>query len=197
MLNKSGIIEEKQRYNAPFLRAFDLLAAQIAGGKQKNLAEMMGTYSSHISDYRNGKKRVSPEMMDSLIRVSEQIPGGTINRYYLTGSSQYMLLRNVPDAEIIAQQGREFDPDYDIINSDTPSTSVSQQEKNIISLATDLIVELEQLRRQTQNELALLVQARQSFDSATSELQKLIQSTQTKHPIDYFPGLAAENTENK
>lgn len=119
------------------------------------------------------------------------------NESYLTDS----LFRNICDAfpntfnlQYLLRGEGEL-----LIHHDTipPTNQKEQSEKDIISLATDLIVELEALRRQTQNELALLVQARQSFDSATQELQKLIQSTHTKHPIDYFPGLAAENTENK
>lgn len=195
MVDKNGIIDEKQRYNAPFLRAFDMLAIRIAGGKQKNLAEMLGTYSSHISDYRKGKKRVSPEMMDALIRQSAKLPEGQFNRYYLTGHSQYMMLNNVPDKEFIEQQERENDPDYDVKQQQTTSgrSTETDAEKNIIDTATHLIVELEQLRRQTKNELALLAQARQSFENATAELRNLIQSQRG----DYFPGLAAEDTENK
>ena len=72
----------------------------------------------------------------------------------------------------------------------TSSTSITKSDKDIIALATDLIVELEAMRRQTKDELMLLAQARQSFESATSELQKLIDS----HRHDYFPNLAAEDT---
>lgn len=73
-----------------------------------------------------------------------------------------------------------------------PTTNQKEQsEKDIISLATDLIVELEQLRRQTQNELMQLAQARQSLESATAQLQKLLTS---HHPTDYFPQIAAEST---
>lgn len=81
-----------------------------------------------------------------------------------------------------------------LIHHDTipPTTNQKEQsEKDIISLATDLIVELEQLRRQTQNELMQLAQARQSLESATAQLQKLLTS---HHPTDYFPQIAAEST---
>jgi hypothetical protein len=209
-MDKSGVIEEKQRYNAPFLRAFDMLAAQIAGGKQKNLAEMMGTYSSHISDYRNGKKRVSPEMMDSLIRVSEQIPDGAINRYYLTGDSQYMLFRNVPDAEFLALQSRETDPDYDLIQQNkmevdlgSSSTLASvpdvQKQKEQVDITTDLltqsaklIAQNEAIRRQLIEELTLLQQLRQDY---TDAIQHLNQAT-AKLTSNYFPSLAAEPKNN-
>lgn len=81
-----------------------------------------------------------------------------------------------------------------LIHHDTipPTTNQKEQsEKDIISLATDLIVELEQLRRQTQNELMQLAQARQSLESATAQLQKLLTS---HRPTDYFPQIAAEST---
>lgn len=80
-----------------------------------------------------------------------------------------------------------------LIHHDTipPTNQKEQSEKDIISLATDLIVELEQLRRQTQNELMQLAQARQSLESATAQLQKLLTS---HHPTDYFPQIAAEST---
>jgi hypothetical protein len=76
------------------------------------------------------------------------------------------------------------------------STSIAQRqdEKNLIDLASHLIVELEALRRQTTDELALLEQARQSFESATTELRKIL-ATFSRQTRDYFPTIAAEDNE--
>ena len=68
-MEKDGKIEEKQRYNAPFIAACKSLMAQKRISQQK-MAEMLGTTSGHISDWKAGRKRVSRDMMDSLIRVS-------------------------------------------------------------------------------------------------------------------------------
>ena len=104
-------IEEKKKYNKPFLAAFDYLAKIKTNGNQGEMAKLIGTSSPHVSDWRAGKKRVSEDMMMSLARVS----GGKINMHYMMGESQYMLLENVPDEEIIDYEMRRDNPDYDII----------------------------------------------------------------------------------
>ena len=109
-------MEEKEKFeankksNAPFLRALSVLM------KEKNLnqaqvAEYLNTKSGTFSDYKNGKKRASQDMYERLARAFE----GRLNIHYLTGESEYMMLANVPDEEIVEYSLREGNPDYDIL----------------------------------------------------------------------------------
>ena len=109
-------MEEKEKFeankksNAPFLRALSVLM------KEKNLnqaqvAELLNTKSGTFSDYKNGKKRASQDMYERLARAFE----GRLNIHYLTGESEYMMLANVPDEEIVEYSLREGNPDYDIL----------------------------------------------------------------------------------
>ena len=98
-------IEERKRWNAPFLRAFNYLLEEgyLEFGISKSrltkgeLCSMMGIQPGLISNYTNGTKKVSVDTMSALARVS----GGKLNVNYMLGKSEYMLLENVPDDEIL------------------------------------------------------------------------------------------------
>lgn len=109
-MGEDSKMEERKRYNAPFLAACKYLM-QIMRINQGQLSEMLGTNSSHFSDWKNGKKRVSQEKMQSLLTISK----GKINRFYLSGQSPYMLLENLPDEDLSELQGKEVDPDYELL----------------------------------------------------------------------------------
>lgn len=169
--------------NEIFLHVLDWLHHNKGVRDQAHLASIIGINAASMSRIMTGRNEPSE---DTLRKLNEAF-GNIFNMKYLRGKDPYHML--ISDLAEDMQEKKEID-------LGTSSTSISQQksERDIIDLATDLIVELEQLRRQTQNELALLVQARQSFDTATAELQKLL----TSHPRhDYFPSLVAEDTENK
>ena len=108
-------MEEKEkfkankRHNAPFLRALDVLM------KEKNInqaqaAELLDTKSGTFSDYKSGKKKAGEEMYGRIARAF----GGRLNMRYLTGESEYMMLANVPDEEILEYTMRDGNPDYDV-----------------------------------------------------------------------------------
>jgi len=109
-MGKSDKNEERKRYNAPFLAAFEYLMKRFLLN-QTELADMLKTSSSHISSYKKGDKKVSQEMMNRLWELS----GRKINRFYLLGKSKYMLIDNVPDDDLLELEGREVDPDYDLL----------------------------------------------------------------------------------
>lgn len=98
-------LEERKRWNAPFLRAFNYLLEEgyLEFGISKSrltkgeLCSMMGIQPGLISNYTNGTKKVSVDTMNALARVS----GGKLNVNYMLGKSEYMLLENVPDDEIL------------------------------------------------------------------------------------------------
>ena len=166
--------------NEIFLHVLDWLHFNKNVRDQAHLAEIIGIDATSMSRIITGKNDPS----EKTLRKLNEAFGNIFNMDYLRGKDPYHML--ISDLDEDMQEKKEID-------LGTSSTSISQQksERDIISLATDLIVELEHLRRQTQDELALLRQARQSFDTATAQLQKLLQSS--RH--DYFPSLAAEDTE--
>lgn len=108
-------IEERKKWNAPFLRAFNYLLEEgdLEFGISKSrltkgeLCSMMGIQPGLISNYTNGTKKVSIDTMNALARVS----GGKLNVKYMLGKSEYMLLENVPDEEFI--EGNN--PDREVI----------------------------------------------------------------------------------
>ena len=109
-MDKNDKIEDKKRSNGRFLSAFAYLM-KSKHLNQGELAKMLGSNSSLISDYKSGKKRASEETMNALARVS----GGRLNVDYMLGDSDYMLLENVPEDEIIEIQRRRDNPDYDLM----------------------------------------------------------------------------------
>ena len=90
-------IEERKRWNAPFLRAFNYLLDEGYARNKGDLCSKIGIQPGLISNYTNGTKKVSPDTMNALARVS----GGKLNVKYMLGKSEYMLLENVPDEEFI------------------------------------------------------------------------------------------------
>ena len=165
--------------NEIFLAVLDWLHFNKNVRDQAHLAEIIGIDATSMSRIITGKNDPS----EKTLRKLNEAFGNIFNMDYLRGKVPYpMLAADITPTNFTADIG-------------TSSTSIAtkKSEKDIISLASDLIVQLEALRRQTNVELLLLRQARQSFDTATAEFQKLLQSS--RH--DYFPSLAAEDTENK
>ena len=131
-------IEDKKRYNAPFLRAFDYLAGEKMMN-QKQLVKLMGGESSYISGFRAGTKKVGADYMARLAAAFVEHFKGEyhLNMDYLLGKSQYMLVENVPDSEILEKIDRGANPDYDVMkqraSSEIPPQSEPQSfEKSIL-----------------------------------------------------------------
>lgn len=101
--------EANKRHNAPFLRALEVLQNE-KGINQSQVAELLDTKSGTFSDYKNGKKKAGTEMYNRLARAF----GGRLNMRYLTGESEYMMLANVPDEEILEYSMRDGNPDYEV-----------------------------------------------------------------------------------
>ena len=167
--------------NEIFLAVLDWLHKNKNVRDQAHLAAIMGISTNSMSRIMTGKNDPS----EVTLRKLNESFGNIFNMDYLRGKVPYPMLA----ADLSENpQKKEID-----LGTSSISIATKKSEKDIISLASDLIVQLESLRRQTNVELLLLKQARQSLESATSELQKLLQSS--RH--DYFPSLAAEDTENK
>lgn len=165
--------------NEIFLAVLDWLHFNKNVRDQAHLAQIIGIDAASMSRIMNGRNEPS----EKTLRKLNEAFGNIFNMDYLRGKVPYPML--VADLSENPQK-KEID-----LGTSSISIVTKKIEKDIISLASDLIVELEHLRRQTQDELALLRQSRQSFDTATAQLQKLL--TFQRH--DYFPSLAAEDTE--
>lgn len=115
-MDKDGKIEERKRYNAPFLRAFNYLAGEKMMN-QKQFAKVIDAESAYISALKAGTKRVGADYMARLAAAfaSHFKDESHLNMDYLHGKSPYMLVENVPDEEILESIGRGANPDYDII----------------------------------------------------------------------------------
>lgn len=100
-------IEERKRWNEPFLRAFNYLLDESYASTKGELCKMVGIEPGLISRYNNGTKKVSIDTMNALARVSE----GRLNVNYMLGKSDYMLIANVPDDEILNSNN----PDREVI----------------------------------------------------------------------------------
>ena len=100
--------------NEHFIRAFEYIAKKKGIGQGK-LAELIGSKSAYISNFRKCLRPIPEETIEELIRVSALIPGCQIYEEFLHGNSEIMLLKNVSDEEMVQAQLRNSNPDYDVI----------------------------------------------------------------------------------
>jgi len=100
--------------NEHFIRAFEFIAKKKGIGQGK-LAELIGSKSAYISNFRKGLRPIPEETIEELIRVSAFIPGCQIYEEFLRGNSEIMLLKNVSDEELVQAQLRGSNPDYDVM----------------------------------------------------------------------------------
>lgn len=154
------------------LEAYDHLRRYHCIHTKKDLAESIHhTLPAMYSAFSGNELYLT----DSLFKkICDTFPNTFNLKYLLTGEGELTTVEE--QMPVIKHNGDK--PEYEV---------------NIIDIYSHLIADLEDLRRKTKDELALLAQARQSMESATAELRKIIKSQRG----DYFPGLAAEDTENK
>ena len=165
-------IEERKKWNAPFLRAFNYLLDEGYAKNKGDLCSKIGIQPGLISNYNNGTKKVSPDTMDALVRVSE----GKLNVKYMLGKSEYMLLENVPDEEIIEgnnpdrevmakRKAEPLQPDFSsyinalLAKSDETIASLKREltaKDEIIQTKEDRIADLEKLAEERLHRIAEL-----------------------------------------
>ena len=171
---KDEKIEERKKYNAPFLRVFDYLAKEKMMNQGK-FAKVIKGESGYISLLRSGVKRVGD---DYIARIASEFAKHFddkqhLNPDYIEGKSPYMIIENVPDDEILDKINRGANPDYDLIKQrkikektkpPTLETSfmlekVLSQAINEIKLAKDqTIAALESQIEEKDNRIKLLEQ---------------------------------------
>ena len=162
-------IEERKRWNAPFLRAFNYLLEEgyLEFGISKSrltkgeLCSMMGIQPGLISNYTNGTKKVSIDTMNALARVS----GGKLNVKYMLGKSEYMLLENVPDEEFI--EGNN--PDREVIEK----RKANPLQPDFSSYINALLAKSDETIASLKRELAAKDDIIQAKDDRIEDLTKL------------------------
>lgn len=115
-MGKDNKIEERKMYNAPFLRVFDYLAKEKLMN-QGQFAKFIDSESGYISLLRSGIKKVGD---DYIARIAAAFAEHFNDEYhlnpdYIDGKSQYMIIENVPDDEILEKINRGANPDYDLV----------------------------------------------------------------------------------
>ena len=146
---KDEKIEERKKYNAPFLRVFDYLAKEKMMN-QGEFAKAIESESGYISLLRSGKKRVGPEY---IARIAAEFAKHFddkqhLNPDYIDGKSPYMIIENVPDDEILDKICRGANPDYDLMKQ-----RMIQEKTQSPTLETSFM--LEKVLSQAINEIKL------------------------------------------
>ena len=96
---------------------------------QEQFATYIKGKSSYISALRAGTKRVGDDYIARLAAAFvEHFKGkGHLNIDFILGKSQYMLVENVPEDEILESVSRGANPDYDVMQQRKESTPSSSQ----------------------------------------------------------------------
>ncbi len=195
-------IEERQKWNAPFLRAFNYLLEcyEVTKGE---LCKMMGIQPGLISNYAKGTKKVSIDTMNALARVSNNTPGGMLNVNYMLGKSKYMLLSNVPDEEIL----EEYNPDREVLEKRkvaprTPDMSsyinalLAKSDETISSMKRELDAK-DDIIKAKDDQIAMMQESISTKDdyiatlkSRITELRNIIDSKDIGMPDYITPGVA-------
>lgn len=146
--------EANKRYNAPFLRALEVLQNE-KGLNQSQVAELLDTKSGTFSDYKNGKKKAGTEMFNRLARAF----GGRLNMRYLTGESEYMMLANVPDEEKLEYSMRDGNPDYEVQKRAKAEPSANIDPSSQVNATISAYIEaIESLKRELRTKDELLAE---------------------------------------
>jgi transcriptional regulator with XRE-family HTH domain len=154
-------IEERKKWNARFLRAFNYLLDEGYAETKGELCAKMGIQPGLISNYNNGTKKVSPDTMNALARVSD----GKLNVKYMLGKSDYMLLANVPDEEFI--EGNN--PDREVM----AKRKAEQLQPDFSSYINALLAKSDETIASLKRELAAKDEIIQTKDERIADLERL------------------------
>lgn len=190
-------IEERKKWNAPFLRAFNYLLDEGYARNKGDLCSKIGIQPGLISNYTNGTKKVSPDTMDALARVS----GGKLNVKYMLGKSEYMLLENVPDEEFIEsnnpdrevmakRKAEPLQPDF----SSYINALLAKSDETIASLKRELAAK-DEIIQTKEERIADLERLAEERLHRIAELRRIIDANNI---MDYpFPVGTAEGHDKK
>ena len=190
-------IEERKKWNAPFLRAFNYLLDEGYARNKGDLCSKIGIQPGLISNYTNGTKKVSPDTMNALARVS----GGKLNVKYMLGKCEYMLLENVPDEEFIEgnnpdrevmakRKAEPLQPDF----SSYINALLAKSDETIASLKRELAAK-DEIIQTKEERIADLERLAEERLHRIAELRRIIDANNI---MDYpFPVGTAEGHDKK
>lgn len=188
--------EERKKMNAPFIRAFEWYRKQH-NLTQKKMSELLRCNSPLISDYKNGKKLVGPDMKQRIAELFE----GKIFMPYLDGLTPYMLTDNVPDAEMRRVMGVEFNPDYHLqqhseIDQGSMFNAIIAERDVRLKEKDDLI---EQLHKRIEEKDATIIERDETIASLNIEISRLRAQLKHNTSIDYpfQPGVADQEKKKR
>lgn len=199
---KDEKIEERKKYNTPFLRVFDYLAKEKMMN-QGQFAKVIDSESGYISLLRSGVKRVGD---DYIARIAVAFAKHFSDEYhlnpdYIDGKSPYMIIENVPDDEVHYKLSRGANPDYDLMKqrkTETPALETSLMLEKVLSQA---INEIKSSKDQT---IAALEAQLEEKDKRIKLLEQKIEVLEAMQHIDAnnplhspFPVGVAEPKEQK
>lgn len=186
-------IEERKKWNAPFLRAFNYLLEEGYADTKGELCSMIGIEPGLVSRYANGVKKVSIDTMNALARVSK----GRLNVNYMLGRSDYMLLANVPDDEILEgnnpdreviakRRAEPLQPDF----SSYINALLAKSDETIASLKRELSAKDEVIQAKD-DRIATLEKLAEERLHRIAELRRFIDSHNLGLPdFPFSPGVA-------
>lgn len=186
-------IEERKKWNAPFLRAFNYLLEEGYADTKGELCSMIGIEPGLVSRYANGVKKVSIDTMNALARVSK----GRLNVNYMLGRSDYMLLANVPDDEILEgnnpdreviakRRAEPLQPDF----SSYINALLAKSDETIASLKRELSAKDEVIQAKD-DRIATLEKLAEERLHRIAELRRFIYSHNLGlHDFPFSPGVA-------
>jgi len=182
--------EDRKLRNDHFIKAFEYVA-RAKGMNQTKLAATIGSKTAYISKFKKYIRPVPEETIDALICISATIDEGCgqIYKPYLLGDSDYMLLRNVPDDEIIEVERRRDNPDYEVMkkqhNRNKSEENIPSWADSLITLVSENTKSLESLRKE--NDVLL---------KEVSKLRDIILSLRSDLRVTHKPVIYDEKTSN-
>ena len=179
---KDEKIEERKKYNAPFLRVFDYLTKEKMMN-QGQFAKVIESESGYISLLRSGMKRVGPEY---IARIAAEFAKHFddkqhLNPDFIEGKSPYVVIENVPDDEILDKMGRGANPDYDLMKQRKAQTSSLDTSFMLEKVLSQAINEIKSSKDQT---IAALEGQLEEKDKRIKLLEQKIEVLEAMQHID-------------
>ena len=158
------------------IEAYDYLRKHCCIHTKKDLADSIQRTLPTIYSAFGGNESY---LTDSLFKnICDAFPHTFNLQYLLTGEGE-LLMKEKDETEVHT------------VDLGTASTRMSMPELNIIDLFSHLISDLENMRRQTQQELTLLQEARHDYIQAIRELKNISEKITLQYPTT----LAAEDSQ--
>ena len=206
-MGKDNKIEERKMYNAPFLHVFDYLAKEKLMN-QGQFAKAIDSESGYISLLRSGIKKVGD---DYIARIAAAFAEHFNDEYhlnpdYIDGKSQYMILENVPDDEILEKISRGSNPDYDLIKQRSNNKPMNQNPLEHISMLEKMFASaIEEIKISKDKTIASLEKQIEEKDRIIKLLEQKIEVLEAMQHIDsnnplkdypFTPGVADKSEQN-